>query len=133
MSDGGQTLFLGPQATDTVNELALFRVEEPLPTTVPMIEPYSFRHDGLWPRRPAWLLGYASPTTHQELRVWHQAHAMITSCPWDGLVPYGLTDPAGENIAFRDTTGSGRDHRRSLAGRRAVGGRGRRLSPGGGP
>jgi len=104
MSDGGQTLFLGPRATDTANELALFRVEEPLPTSVPMIEPYSYRSDGLWSRRPAWLIGDA---THLELRVWHPARAMITSCPWSDLVPYGLTDPAGDNIAFRNTTGSG--------------------------
>jgi hypothetical protein len=104
MSDGGQTLFLGPRATDTANELALFRVEEPLSMSAPMIESYSFRYDGLWPRRPAWLLGDA---THQELRVWHQARAMITSCPWTGLAPYGLTDPAGDNIAFLGTTGTG--------------------------
>jgi hypothetical protein len=103
MSDGGQTLFLGPRATDAVNELALFRVEEPLSTRTPLIEPYNFRHDGLWPRRPAWL----SNATIETLRVWHQAHAMITSCPWTGFVPYGLADPAGENIAFRSVTGSG--------------------------
>jgi len=105
MSDGGQTLFLGPKATDTVNELALFRVEEPLSYSTPMIEPYNFRNDGRWPFRPAWLLGDA---THQELRLWHQAQAMITSCPWTGLLPSGLSDPAGENVAFRDTTGTGR-------------------------
>ena len=104
MSDGGQTLFLGPRATDAVNELALFRVEEPLSTRFPLIEPYSFRQDGLWSRRPAWLLGDA---IHQEVRVWHPARAMITSCPWTGLVPYGVADPAGDNIAFRDTTGNG--------------------------
>jgi len=104
MSDGGQTLFLGPGATDAISELALFRVEEPLPLSVPTIESYSYRLDGLWPRRPAWLIGDSFPA---DLRVWHPTRAMITSCPWSGLVPYGLTDPAGENIAFRDTTGTG--------------------------
>ncbi len=34
---------------------------------------------------------------------------MITSCTWTGLLPYGLTDPTGDSIAFRDTTGSGED------------------------
>jgi hypothetical protein len=101
MSDGGQTLFLGPRATDTANELALFRIDEPLPTSIPLIEPYSFRQDGLWLPRPAWLFDDLTRRTHPELRVWHPAHTMITSCPWTGASLYGLEDPARENIAFR--------------------------------
>jgi hypothetical protein len=104
MSDGGQTMFLGPGATDTVNELALFRVETEMPLPAPTIEPYNFRLDGVWLPRPAWLFGAVGA---QDLRVLHPARAMITTCPWTATSLYGVTDPAGENIAFHvrpDTT-----------------------------
>ncbi|HEY5453404.1 MAG TPA: hypothetical protein VIQ54_31840 [Polyangia bacterium] len=100
MDDGSRVMFVGPQATETARELALFPIGPDSNMSFLQIEPYNFRFDHSWPLTPAWSTVEGNPPT-STFRVWREASARLATCAWPAdQYPYAIGDPANENTLF---------------------------------
>lgn len=98
MSDGGVTTFVGRFATDTPDELAIFRAKEPEP-----IEPIRLRPSGPLVGSPgvaAWRHHDANEMSDR-LLVWHGGARRLVSCVWPRTdLVTGATTPDGRHQLF---------------------------------